>query len=322
MKPYPKYKDSGVVWIGEVPVGWEKSKIKICTEFINGYAFKSDDYVTTEGIPLIRIGDIKPEIDFNEAQKVPEEYASIFKTFAVKKNDILVALTGATIGKSSVYKSTRPALLNQRVAILRPKGKTHNNFLKFFIDSDIFKKLIEYECVGGAQENIGKKEIGSCVLYLPKLLDQIQISLFLDRKTTQIDNLISKKQKLIELLKEEHAAIINHAVTKGLNPDAQMKDSGIEWLGEIPAHWEVKKLKYIARITLGKMLTNIDKGSYHYRPYLRAQNINWEKVNIENVKKMWFSKDELRQYRLNKNDLLVSEGGYQRKAGQPVNSIS
>ena len=137
MKPYPKYKDSGVEWIGEVPEGWEKSKIKFCTDFINGYAFKSDNYVTTEGIPLIRIGNIKPEIDFNEAQKVPEEYAALFKTFVVKKNDILVALTGATIGKSSVYKSTRLALLNQRVAILRPKGKTHNNFLKIFIDSDI-----------------------------------------------------------------------------------------------------------------------------------------------------------------------------------------
>jgi type I restriction enzyme S subunit len=247
MKPYPKYKDSGIEWIGKVPKGWEKSKIKFCTEFINGYAFKSDDYVTTEGIPLIRIGDIKPEIDFNEAQKVPEEYAAIFKTFAVKKNDILVALTGATIGKSSVYKSTRPALLNQRVAILRPKGETHNNFLKFFIDSDIFKKLIEYECVGGAQENIGKKEIGSCVLYLPKLLDQVQTSLFLDHKTTQIDNLISKKQKLIELLKEERATIINQAVTKGLNPDAPMKDSGIEWIGEIPTHWGVKRLKYVAK---------------------------------------------------------------------------
>ena len=268
MKPYPKYKDSGVEWIGEVPEGWEKSKIKFCTEFINGYAFKSDDYVNNKGIPLIRIGDIKPEIDFNEAQKVPEEYAAIFKTFAVKKNDILVALTGATIGKSSVYKSTRPALLNQRVAILRPKGETHNNFLKFFINSDIFKKLIEYECVGGAQENIGKKEIGSCVLYLPKLLDQVQTSLFLDHKTAQIDDLISKKQKLIELLKEERVAIINQAVTKGLNPDAPMKDSGIKWLGDVPEHWEIKRLKFVSNFKSGNGITaDLIKNDGEYAVY-------------------------------------------------------
>jgi type I restriction enzyme S subunit len=172
------------------------------------------------------------------------------------------------------------------------------------------------EClIKNANENIygakilNQNLIKNSFLIVPPKLVQKAIAAYLDRKTTQIDKLISKKQKLIELLKEERAAIINQAVTKGLNPDAPMKDSGIEWLGEIPAHWEVKRLKYVARITLGKMLTNIDKGGYHYRPYLRAQNINWEKVNVADVKKMWFSKVELRQYRLNKNDLLVSEGG-------------
>ncbi|MBW2738826.1 MAG: restriction endonuclease subunit S, partial [Deltaproteobacteria bacterium] len=213
LNPDAPMKDSGIEWLGEVPEHWEKTKIKFCTKFINGYAFKSDNYITGEGIPIIRIGDIKNEVDLNKTQKVPEEYAAIFKTFAVKKNDILVALTGATIGKSAVYNSAEPALLNQRVGILRPKDKIHLNFLRFFIDSNIFKQLIEYECIGGAQENIGKEEIGSCVLYLPKLQDQIQISLFLDRKTTQIDQTISNIEKQIDLLQEYRTALISEVVT-------------------------------------------------------------------------------------------------------------
>ena len=94
-----------------------------------------------------------------------------------------------------------------------------------------------------------------------------------------------------------------------MKPYPKYKNSGIEWIGKVPEGWEVKRLKHIAKIILGKMLTNVDKGDYHYRPYLRAQNISWEKVNMEDVKNMWFSKDELQQYRLRRNDLLVSEGG-------------
>ncbi len=157
--------------------------------------------------------------------------------------------------------------------------------------------------------HLTKEKLKEILFPMPPTDEQRRISKFIRSKASQIDSLISKKQKLIALLKEERAAIINQAVTKGLNPDAPMRDSGTEWLGEIPTHWEVKRLKYIARITLGKMLTNVDKGDYHYRPYLRAQNINWEKVDVEDVKKMWFSKDELQQYRLRRNDLLVSEGG-------------
>ena len=87
------------------------------------------------------------------------------------------------------------------------------------------------------------------------------------------------------------------------------KDSGIKWIGEIPEHWEVKKLKYIAHIILGKMLTPNDKGGYFLKPYLRAQNLKWLKPEVSNIKEMWFSEDELKTYRVEKNDLLISEGG-------------
>ena len=202
------------------------------------------------------------------------------------------------------------ATLNSGVFVTRPLNHQYiTTYLYWILNSSVFLCFIDYNKTGSTVLHLYQDTFENFSFPIPSIQEQKTVCYYLDRKTTQIDNLISKKQKLIELLKEERAVTINQAVTKGLNPDAPMKDSGIEWLGEIPAHWEVKRLKYIARITLGKMLTNVDKGGYHYRPYLRAQNINWEKVNVEDVKKMWFSKDELHQYRLNKNDLLVSEGG-------------
>jgi type I restriction enzyme S subunit len=144
---------------------------------------------------------------------------------------------------------------------------------------------------------------------VPPINEQQKIAAYLDHKTTLIDTLIEKKKRRIDLLKEERTAVINQAVTKGLDPNVQFKDSGIEWLGEIPVHWEVKRLKYIAEIVLGKMLTPKDKGDYQLRPYLRAKNLLWFKVDANDIKEMWFSDKERIQYLLQKEDLLVSEGG-------------
>lgn len=99
------------------------------------------------------------------------------------------------------------------------------------------------------------------------------------------------------------------APASGWKPYPAYKDSGVEWLGKVPEHWEIKKLKYIAEIILGKMLTNDDKGGYFLKPYLHAQNINWQNVNSDDIKEMWFSKQELEQYRIKLHDLLISEGG-------------
>jgi len=157
-------------------------------------------------------------------------------------------------------------------------------------------------------------------LLLPPLPEQEKIANYLDRKTAQIDELIAKKERLIELLEEEKTAVINEAVTGKApitkNQTTKYKDSGIECLpagevglGEIPEHWEVKKLKYVGNIVLGKMLTNNNKGNYKKRKYIRAANLEWLNVNVEDVKEMWFSDDELQKLRLKENDLLVCEGG-------------
>lgn len=237
---YQQYRDSGVEWIGEVPGHWSISKLKYMSVYRNGYAFKSDDYVE-DGIPIIRIGDIKEEINLDSTKKIPIEFLPEVKSFLIKKWDILIALTGATIGKSCIYNIDDIALLNQRVGAIT--AKENQKYLYYYISSDIFKKYVTLLCDGGAQENIGKNEIGSLAIPQFSYGEQTQIANFLDQKTAEIDSLIADKEKLISLLEEQRQAIITEAVTKGLDPNVKMKDSGVEWIGEIPDEWDVKRLK-------------------------------------------------------------------------------
>src|SRR5690606_18122139 len=118
----------------------------------------------------------------------------------------------------------------------------------------------------------------------------------------------------INLLKERRQILIQKAVTKGLDPTVKMKDSGVDWIGEIPEHWEVRKLKYVANVVLGKMICNEDLGGYFRKPYLKSKNIQWMELNIDSVDEMWFSTKELKQYKLHTNDIVVSEGGEVGKA--------
>lgn len=247
MKRYPAYKNSGIEWVGKVPSEWELIRLKYLTFFRNGYAFDSDEYVE-DGLPIMRIGDVSENIDLETMKKVPKDYARLQDTFGINYGDVLLALTGATIGKTAVFNLHEKVLLNQRVANIRPRGKLDNGYLKYIVAFSGFKRHIDFECEGGAQDNIGKGEIGDFLTPVPGLAEQKTIAVYLDRKTAQIDNLIAKKERMIELLKEERTAIINQAVTRGLNPEAEMKDFGIDWLGKIPKHWEIKRLKYVANI--------------------------------------------------------------------------
>ena len=243
LKPYPKYKESGVQWIGEVPEGWEVQRSKYQFKIIGGYAFSSDDFVDA-GVPIIRIGDISGgTISLDDCKRMPKEYALTKKNFLIEEKDVLIAMTGATIGKiGQVTKTSEKMLLNQRVGKI--KTKLSSDYYKYVLNADFIQSQIKLIAEGSAQENISNEQIESFVI--PNLDKQNQdfITHFLDLKTSEISKTIEADKKLIELLKEKRTALINHVVTKGLNPKAKMKDSGIEWIGEVPEGWEVKKIKY------------------------------------------------------------------------------
>jgi len=237
MNKYQSYKPSGVEWIGKIPEHWIKCRLKNISTSVNGYSFKSDDFDREYDIPVIRIGDVGDIIDFEDCIKVKSKFLEEKKDFIVKKNDILIGLTGGTIGKSGRYNYDSPSLLNQRVGLLRNKKEVLNGLLYHYVKSEVFIRYIFYDCYGGGQDNISMNDILNMVFPLPPSQEQLQIVQFLDEKTELIDKLISTKERKITLLKEQRTTLINQVVTKGLNPNVKMKESGVEWIGEIPEHW-------------------------------------------------------------------------------------
>ena len=164
--------------------------------------------------------------------------------------------SGATTGNVAVVETDDEFNIWSPLAVIRPDLKnTTTKFIFHFMKSINFFESIELGWSFGTQQNIGMGVIENLPIVAPSIEEQISIATYLDRKTFQIDNLISKKQKLIELLKEERATTINQAITKGLNTDVPMKDSGIEWLEEIPAHWKIKKIKYLLKNKKGALKT-------------------------------------------------------------------
>lgn len=292
MKKYEAYKKVDDLWITEVPSNWSVSEFKYYVEIISGYAFKSTDYSEKEGFPIIRIGDVNKSINIQKAKKANPKNIKDLDRFIIKKGDLLLAMTGATIGKNSVFTSDDLAYVNQRVGLLRAKENLSQSFLRYYIDTDFFEEFIRLECAGAAQENISSSDIAELKICIPKFKEQTQIAAYLDHKTQIIDALIEKKEQLIKKLQAQRQAIINEAVTKGLNPNVKMKDSGIKWLGEIPEHWEVVKLKYL--LMSGKLLQQDgNHGELHPKssdyqddgiPFVMANNINDEELDLNNCK--------------------------------------
>ncbi|ELC4807500.1 restriction endonuclease subunit S [Campylobacter jejuni] len=274
------FKESGIEWLGEIPEHWEVVKINKIVTFVNGYAFENFDFNPIFEIPVIRIGDMQKEkILYDNCLKTKTKEK--LKQFLISNNDILIALSGATTGKIAFCDTDNKAYINQRVAIVRSKLK----LVKYYFLTRGFSLLIELACNGSAQPNISTKEIGEFKIPLPPLKEQEQIANFLDEKCKKIANFIEKKEKLITLLKEQKQALINETITKGLDKNINFKDSGIEWLGEIPQHWRIVKLKYVAFTNIGLVYTpddiieNPDEGY----PVLRANNIQNGKIDYQDL---------------------------------------
>jgi len=283
---YPKYKDSGIEWVGEIPEHWGTVKLKRITSFLYGDSLAEENR---------QVGQV-PVYGSNGITGYHDK--------AITKKPCIVIGRKGSHGKIN-YSDVECFPIDTTFYIDETATENDIRWIYYLLLSlrlDAYSK-------DSAVPGLSREEAYDRYVIHTATDEQTSIATHLDRKTEQIDTLIDKKQKMIELLKEYRTAVINHAVTKGLNPNVKMKESGIEWLGEIPEHWEVKPLKHIANIVLGKMLTPEDKGSYLLKPYLRAQNITWEKVDDADIKEMWFSEQELKQYRVRENDLLISEGG-------------
>lgn len=281
IKPYNKYKPSGIPWLGQIPEHWEKWKMSRGAKNIASGTTPSSsnkDYYENGTINWLNTGDFNDGILFSCKKKVTQK--AIKENKALKlfpKGTLSIAMYGATIGKVCIIQFD--ATTNQACCNIEEGSVFYNKFLMYWFIGH--KPQIVNLSYGGGQPNISQDVIKSLIVPCPSRAEQIAIANFLDYKTAKIDRFIRKKKQLIKLLNEQKAAIINDAVTKGLNPQAKMKPSGIEWLGNIPEHWEVKKLKYVVSLndeTLGEK-TNPD---YELR-YIDIGNVSESGVIAEIV---------------------------------------
>jgi len=169
-----------------------------------------------------------------------------------------------TIGRSFVYPFDKSLAFQRSVSFMRLNKKGNPQFYKYFIESKAYQSQLESLIKSSAQGGIYMGDLINTVVIKCPLDEQIQISNFLDHETAKIDSLIAKQEKLIELLKEKRQAVISHAVTKGLNPDVTMKDSGVEWLGQVPEHWLIGRLKNVLSIKNGRdyKSVEVEEGGY------------------------------------------------------------
>ena len=316
-KPYPAYKDSGVEWLGDVPEHWDLKRLRYTIRACQNGVWGEEPVGGPEDVICVRVADfdrIKNKIVLNEPtfRSVPLRQ---LEELTLKSGDLLLEKSGGgeqqPVGAVVLYDLGAQSVCSNFIARIKIEDDYSSVFLlylhKHLYESGVNKRSIKQNT--GIQ-NLDLKSYLSEYVGLPDIKEQIAIASFLDRETAKIDALIAKQERLIELLQEKRVALITRAVTKGLDPDVPMKDSGVEWLGEIPAHWEVLPLKRRFEVRLGKMLQNEPKSSHdEYLPYLRAVNITWKGVDTSDINRMWFSPREKQLYDLQKYDLLVSEGG-------------
>ena len=247
---YPEYRDSGVEWIDAIPFHWEVlPTFSLCEA-----STKKNIDGAENNVLSLSYGKIIPRDIETNFGLLPES----FNTYQIVENgDIILRLTDLQNDKNSL-----------RVGLVKQKGIITSAYLKLnsqgsMLSEYLYRLLHSYDTTkvfygmgGGLRQSMKFEDFRRLPLLLPSKNEQGKIIDFLDHETAKIDNLIEKQQQLIELLKEKRQAVISHAVTKGLNPDVPMKDSGVEWLGEVPKHWHICKLKWFANLKSGDFITS------------------------------------------------------------------
>lgn len=260
---YPEYKDSGVAWLGEVPGHWDVRKIRWLCEIkkrISGELGHDVLSITQQGIKIkdLESNDGQISMDYSKYQFVE------IGDFAMNHMDLLTGY----VDISDVFGVTSP---DYRVFSVRDKKVCFDGYVLYLFQMGYRNKI--FYAFGQGSSQLGRwrlptEQFNDFFFPLPSLEEQQTIAAFLDRETGKIDALIAEQRRLVELLAEKRQAVISHAVTKGLNPNARMKNSGIEWLGKVPEHWEVKRLKQVADVRL----SNVDKHTIENQPSVRLCN--------------------------------------------------
>lgn len=320
-KPYPKYKDFGLEWLGSAPADWvrrradfvvDTNRTQVTPSWLQG---KDVIHYSIPNVQEFGAGIVESGDDIDSAKLLIRERQLLVSKLNPRKATLCL------VEPSDEY----PVVASSEFVPIMP-GKADAKYTYYLWSSDVVTSLLssQVQSVTRSHQRVNPTDILKIDWVWPSLAEQEAIAIFLEYKTAQIDVLIARKVALLDKLEEKRISMVTNAVTKGLDVRAKMKDSGVDWLGAVPAHWECPPLYSRYSVDLGKMLNESKITGNHLFPYLRNTDVQWDSINYEDLPSIDVFPDERSRYLVGDGDLLVCEGGDIGRAaivkvpGQPV----
>lgn len=300
-----------IAWLGDVPADWPAMRLKYLVNFCGGGTPAKGEHRYWGGeIPWVSPKDMRAGVIRDTEDHITQDAVDESATRMVPAGAVLIVVRSGILRHTiPVAITARPVALNQDMKALIPRSGIDARYLKYVIRGRQHALLLAWTKTGATVQSIEHDLLANTSFPVPPPQLQRAIADFLDAKTAAIDMLIAKKERLIERIEERQQATINRATTKGLNCHAPMKESRVEWLGQVPVHWEVAPVFARYSVQLGKMLNPHAASGEHSAPYLRNANVQWGKVMLDDLREMSFSPSERQKFALRPGDLLVCEGG-------------
>lgn len=313
-KPYSSYKDSGIEWLGEMPTHWEVKRLKnVIRANITDGPHETPVFID-KGIPFLSVDGIQEgELTFENCRYISiDAHHNYSKKAKIEIDDILLG-KAASIGKVARVKVEFEFSIWSPLALIKPKlSEITPAYLEFLLKSTLTQYQIQQLSTLNTQQNISMRDIPKFIFLMPNIEEQTAIANFLDRETSRIDNLINEKANFIKLLKEKRQALITHAVTKGLDLNAKMKDSEVEWIGNVPEHWVVCAIKHIVLIPITDGPHETPNFYDEGIPFVSAEAVSSGIINFEKIRGFISHEDHLKysqKYKPKQGDIFMIKSG-------------
>lgn len=303
-------------WFGEVPDGWNMVPLPRLFMSSKGMTVTRADLVD-EGAPVVNYAQVHSKL--NNRFGIHEELIKHVPAGMVpkglkysEKGSFIFACTSedlAGCGDCIYNDSERPVNPGGDTLLLSPVDEVENKYLAYLFSTDMWRWQIRRDLVDVKVFHVNQGNLHETYVTVPPCDVQRRIVSYLDERCAAIDADIDKRREIIEKLKEYKKSLIVHAVTKGLDPNAEMKDSGVEWIGEVPAGWTVAKLSYFASSVLGKMIDRKQETSNNVHRYLSNRDVGWFSINVDDLSETSFPENSDARYGIEDGDVLICEGG-------------
>lgn len=316
MKQYPKYKDSGIQWIGQIPEGWNVLKFKHCFNTSTGMNIAKSD-LTESGVAVISYGQIhaktntRTHLSDDLVRYIPRELIKGGDTCKLCKNDIVFADTSEDLegcGNAVFIDTNQEIYAGYHTIIAHPIIEGKIKYLAYLFNTPVWRQQLRKSVVGIKVYSITQKLLKDSCLLLPPFSEQESIVRYLDDKTAKIDETVNLLEQQKADLLQYRKALISKTVTRGLNPNAKLKDSGISWIGQIPEEWKVRRLKDISVFINGYAFNSNTFSKEHGKRVIRIGDIG-STIDYVNCIRTTEQNDALEFYKIHENDILIAMSG-------------